>query len=150
MPTPTISQSIAITGVSDLVPVPSGFSKSSSDDFVFAETDFSGFFSLADLPLIPHSLHYFFLDSTGLRRIIPFMLFQLEPFFPIFVVFSFFVSFSFPSFIVLEWDCDSLSFHLSAFTKWWIMRIEGVWKNGKCDDCLSLLSSFCVMIHSSN
>ena len=95
MPTPTISQSIAITGVSDLVPVPSGFSKSSSDDFVFAETDFSGFFSLADLPLIPHSLHYFFLDSTGLRRIIPFMLFQLEPFFPIFVVFSFFVSFSF-------------------------------------------------------
>ena len=110
LPTPTISQSIAITGVSDLVPVPSGFSKSSSDDFVFAETDFSGFFSLADLPFIPRSLHYFFLDSTGLRRIIPFMLFQLEPFFPIFVVFSFFVSFSFPSFIVLEWDCDSLCF----------------------------------------
>ena len=46
---------MAITGVSDRVPVPSGFSKSSSADLVFVDTDFSGFFSRADL-VVMHSV----------------------------------------------------------------------------------------------
>ena len=37
------------------MPVPSGFSKSSSADLVFVDTDFSGFFSRADL-IVTHSV----------------------------------------------------------------------------------------------
>ena len=57
---------MAITGVSDRVPVPSGFSKSSSADLVFVDTDFSGFFSRADL-----AMKCFVFDSLplGLNRV---------------------------------------------------------------------------------
>lgn len=57
---------MAITGVSDRVPVPSGFSKSSSADLVFVDTDFSGFFSRADL-VVMHSVFNSLL--LGLNRV---------------------------------------------------------------------------------
>lgn len=109
-PTPTISQSMATTGVSDAVPEPSGFSNASRFTRVLSETDFSGFSSRKRLIIIELHKNYLRFASAGFRKINFFILSQFDPIFAFLGWVSFVAVFSFVSFFTINTNLSSLVF----------------------------------------